>query len=163
MNISDRRPQLWLIALSIVALSSLVARAAALHSWSLSTTDGAFLTLGAPDSPEETEISFSCEKPNGKVRVFVAETSERFKPKQRATAVFSVGSVERKVPGKFVPNEDAGVASFQGELAADNAIFRALRGSERLTIRIGAWKHSFEPLGDDDKASRFAAACRKAE
>lgn len=150
---------------SFVAASFAVtfAQAANPHSWSLSTTDGAFLTLGAPDSPEETDISFSCEKPNGKVSVFVAETSEKFKPKQRASAVFSVGAVETKVAGKFMPNEDAGIASFQGEFSADDRIFEALRGSDRLTIGIGSWRHTFEPLGEDDKASKFAAACRKAK
>lgn len=156
------RYRLWtLMSLSALALFAGDAYAAP-RVWELSTKGpSTSLTLGAPDSPEDIDLVFSCEKRSGKIRLFVAETDERFKPKQRAKAALSVGTIETTVAGAFTPNEDAGVASFEAELSQDDPIFHALRGSKRLGIRIGAWTRSFQPLGESGDAEKFAATCRR--
>jgi hypothetical protein len=118
------------------------------------------LNYGIPES-DDAFGSFSCKPKSGVVTLFVAETSEKLKPGRSATATLSVGETQTKVAGKLLPNEEAGVPSFEGRLPANDPIFGAMAAGETLAAAIGPSKETAPLKGVADKVKKFVAACAK--
>jgi hypothetical protein len=132
------------------------------YKWQLTKPgDGTAVLVYGGESGEDTPIVLSCKLHSGVIKVFVAETSEALKPNQAINATLAAGSVRSSVPGKTVPNEDAGVPSFQSTLQATDPLLVALTGTNSLSIDVGA-SHQQVPLkGIGNKSQEFTALCRK--
>jgi hypothetical protein len=132
------------------------------YKWQLTKGgDGTAVLAYGGESAEDTPIVLSCKLRSGVVDVFVAETSKALKPNQRINATLAANSVRSSVPGKTVPNEDAGVPSFQSTLQATDQLLDALAGASSLSIDVGA-SHQEVPLkGIGTKSREFATLCRK--
>jgi len=122
--------------------------------------DSIYLGYGVPET-DDSLGSFTCAPGSGSVKVWIAETSDKLKAGDKATATLSVGQKTAKVAGKLIPNEEAGVPSFEGRLPAKDPIFSAMTGGETLDIAIGGAQRT-APLADAaEKFRKFAAACAK--
>lgn len=149
-----------------VALCGDVALAAAQQGrvWSFSREEGkpamAYLGYGVPES-DDSFGGFHCDAHSGAATIFIAETDEKQKPGKAATAILAVGDTQTKVVGKLVPNEEAGVPSFEGRIAADDPIFAAMARGEKLVVTIGAARQSAPLKGVAEKVGAFVDACRK--
>lgn len=115
------------------------------------------------EAPETDDIfgGFYCKPKSGVVTVFISETSGKLEPGKRTTGVLSVGGVTTKVAGKLLPNEEAGVPSFEGTLPASDPIFAALAGGETLTVTFGSAKDTAPLKGAAEKFRKLGAACAK--
>ncbi|MFO1124450.1 MAG: hypothetical protein U1E25_03555 [Methylocystis sp.] len=150
--------------LSILALSGLCAQTAQ-RVWTLGgleekDADSIYLGYGVPES-DDSLGSFTCAPGSGVVKIWIAETSASLKAGDKATAIFSVGEKKSKVAGKLVANEEAGVPSFEGRVAAKDPIFAAMTSGETLTIAIGGAQRTAPLAEATDKFKKFAAACAK--
>lgn len=148
-----------------LALAPPAARAAEERVWTLGgledkNADSIYLGYGVPES-DDSFGSFTCAPASGAVKIWIAETSGKLKPGKPATAVLSVGETKTRVAGKLMPNEEAGVPSFEGSFKAADPIFRALAGGIALEIVVGPSKQSAPLTGAGDKFKKFAAACAK--
>jgi hypothetical protein len=122
--------------------------------------DSIYLGYGTPES-DDSLGSFTCAPGSGVVKIWIAETSEKLKAGDKATASLSVGQKTAKVAGKLVPNEEAGVPSFEGSLQAKDPIFAAMTSGGTLNVSIGGAQRT-APLADaTEKFKKFAAACAK--
>jgi hypothetical protein len=110
---------------------------------------------------ENLSIVLDCKLHSGVIGVFIAETSEALKPNPRINATLVAGSVRSSVPGKTIPNEDAGVPSFQGTLQATDPLLDALAGANSLSISVGASREQAPLKGIGNKSREFATLCRK--
>jgi hypothetical protein len=150
--------------LSILALSGLGAQTSQ-RVWTLGgleekDADSIYLGYGVPES-DDSLGSFTCAPGSGVVKIWIAETSDKLKAGDKATAIISVGDKKSKVAGKLIPNEEAGVPSFEGSLPAKDPIFAAMSNGETLNIAIGGAQRT-APLADaTEKFKKFAAACAK--
>jgi hypothetical protein len=133
-----------------------------IYKWQLiNGGDGKTMLTYGGESPEDMAIALDCKLHSGVIGVFAAETSEALKPNRRINATLAAGSVRSSVPGKTVPNEDAGVPSFQGTLQATDPLLDALAGANSLSIDVGA-SHKQVPLkGIGNKSREFVTLCRK--
>jgi hypothetical protein len=133
-----------------------------IYKWQLNKPSNheAVLVYGG-ESDEDTPIVLSCKLHSGIIGVFVAETSKALKPNRPINATLAAGSVRSSLPGKTVPNEDAGVPSLQSTLQATDPLLDALAGANSLSIDVGA-SHQEVPLkGMGNKSREFATLCRK--
>ena len=128
--------------LSFLGLSGLCAQTDQ-RVWTLGgleekNADSIYLGYGVPES-DDSLGSFTCAPGSGLVKIWIAETSDKLKAGDKATAILSVGEKTAKVAGKLVPNEEAGVPSFEGRLPAKDPIFAAMvrRGNARHRHRRG--------------------------
>lgn len=133
--------------------------------WSLSGADArkgqpVYFGYGVPDS-DDTLAAFSCDAGAGRARLFVAETSVKLKPGRPARATLAAGDARAEVPGKILPNEEAGVPSFEGELDPRDPIFAAMAKAARLSVTVGPSRQSAPLDGVGDKAARFAQKCAR--
>lgn len=150
--------------LSILGLSGLSAQTSQ-RVWILGgleekDADSIYLGYGTPES-DDSVASFTCAPGSGVVKIWIAETSDKLKAGDKATATLSVGPKTAKVAGKLVANEEAGVPSFEGRLPAKDPIFAVMAGGETLDIAIGGAQRT-APLADaTEKFKKFAAACAK--
>jgi hypothetical protein len=150
--------------LSFLGLSGLCAQTDQ-RVWTLGgleekNADSIYLGYGVPES-DDSLGSFTCAPGSGSVKIWIAETSAKLKAGGKTTAILSVGDKMAKVAGKLLPNEEAGVPSFEGSLPAKDPIFAAMAGGETLDIAVGGIKRS-APLADaTEKFKKFAAACAK--
>jgi hypothetical protein len=150
--------------LSVLALSGVGAQTSQ-RVWTLGgleekDADSIYLGYGVPES-DDSLGSFTCAPGSGVVKIWIAETSDKLKAGDKAAAIFSVGDKKSKVAGKLIPNEEAGVPSFEGSLPAKDPIFAAMAGGDTLNIAIGGAQRT-APLADaTEKFKKFAAACAK--
>ncbi|TLG78736.1 hypothetical protein [Methylocystis sp. B8] len=150
--------------LSLIALSGVSAQTDA-RVWTLGgledkDADSIYLGYGVPES-DDSLGSFTCAPGSGVVKIWVAETSDKLKAGDKATATLSVGQKTAKVAGKLVPNEEAGVPSFEASLQTKDPIFAAMTSGETLNISIGGAQRT-APLADAaEKFKKFTAACAK--
>lgn len=119
-----------------------------------------YLNYGVPET-DDSFGAFRCKPQSGVVMLFISETSEKLKPGKSATASLSVGEVQTKVAGKLMPNEEAGVPSFQGRLPATDPIFDAMATGETLAAAVGPSKQTAPLKGAAEKVEKFVAACAK--
>jgi len=150
--------------LSFIALSGASAQTAG-RVWTLGgleekDADSIYLGYGTPES-DDSLGSFTCAPGSGVVKIWVAETSDKLKAGDKATAVLSVGQKTAKVAGKLVPNEEAGVPSFEGSFQAKEPIFAAMTSGETLSISIGGAQRTAPLAEAAEKFKKFAAACAK--
>jgi len=141
------------------------ARAADERVWTLSgveekKADAIVLTYGAPET-DDSLGGFSCAPGSGLVKLWIAETSVKLRPGKSATAILSVGETSAKVAGKLMPNEEAGVPSFEGQLPANEPIFAALASGATLTVAVGSSKQTAPLKGAARKFTQFAAKCAR--
>jgi len=130
-------------------------------TWRLKTeANNAALAYGI-DNPEGTPIVFNCRPGSGTVKVFFSETSKAFKPGQSVTASLTAGRVTAKMSGRMLPNEEAGVPSFEGTLPASDPMFAAVSSAQTLTMAIRSWRQSVPLRELGNKADRFNGQCRK--
>ncbi|WP_246659737.1 MULTISPECIES: hypothetical protein [Methylosinus] len=120
----------------------------------------AYLGYGVPET-DDTLGGFHCEAHSGAVTVFISETDGKQKAGKAATAIFAVGETQTKIAGKLAPNEEAGVPSFEGRIAADDPIFAAMARGDKLVVTIGGSKQSAPLNGVAGKVEKFVEACRK--
>jgi hypothetical protein len=151
-------------ALSILALSGLCAQTAQ-RVWTLGgleekDADSIYLGYGVPES-DDSLGSFTCAPGSGVVKIWIAETSDRLKAGDKATATLSVGQKTTKVAGKLVANEEAGAPSFEARLPAKDPIFAAMTGGDTLNIAIGGAQRTAPLAEATEKFKKFAAACGK--
>ncbi|KAF0124274.1 MAG: hypothetical protein FD148_2517, partial [Methylocystaceae bacterium] len=111
--------------LSFLGLSGLCAQTDQ-RVWTLGgledkNADSIYLGYGVPES-DDSLGSFTCTPGSGLVKIWIAETSAKLKAGGKTTAILSVGEKTAKVAGKLVPNEEAGVPSFEGSLTAKEPI-----------------------------------------
>jgi hypothetical protein len=118
------------------------------------------LSYSTPDS-DDIGIVLSCKRGQGSVKIFISETSDKFKPNGTATGVLSVGSAKLSFSASFTPNEEAGIPSLEGSAPLKNELFSQLKGSGKLQISIDEWSDSFPLKGIDEQAAKFIAACSK--
>jgi hypothetical protein len=159
-----QRPLALAGVLTVLAMSDLCAQTDQ-RVWTLGgleekDADSIYLGYGVPES-DDSLGSFTCGPGSGVVKIWIAETSAKLKAGDKATAILSVGEKSAKVAGKLVPNEEAGVPSFEGRLPAKDPVFAAMAGGQTLDVAIGGTKRS-APLADaSEKFKKFAAACAK--
>lgn len=144
-------------------LATAAAQTADRRAWTLSgleekAPEFVHLGYGAPES-DDSLGAFRCKPGSGVVTLFVSETGERLKPGGKATATLSAGEIRTRVAGRLLPNEEAGVPSFEGRIGADNPIFEAMAGGETLTVAVGPSKQTAPLRGASEKFRKFAAAC----
>lgn len=60
-----------------------------------------------------------------------------------------------------MPNEEAGVPSFQGRLPATDPIFDAMATGETLAAAVGPSKQTAPLKGVGEKMKKFVGACAK--
>lgn len=60
-----------------------------------------------------------------------------------------------------MPNEEAGVPSFEGRIDARHPLFKAFENGKTLTVVVGLSKQSAPLAGQSEKFSKLAAACAK--
>jgi hypothetical protein len=149
-----------LSAIAVIACSTQSLNAQQ-YKWQLTKPgDGTAALLYAGESEEDTPIVLNCKMRSGVIKVFVAETSKALKPNRPINATLAAGSVRSSVAGKTVPNEDAGVPSFESTLQASDPLLDALTGTNSLSIDVGA-SHQQVPLkGIGNKSREFATLCR---
>ena len=158
-----------LIAMAVLGLLFLIdaatpsyAQQADERTWRLKapTDQSPWLAYGT-DNAEDTSIVFNCKIGSGIVEVFIGETSKALKPGRSMTGSLIAGSVTSKLPGRTLPNEEAGVPSFEGKLPATDPLFAALSKATTLAMAVGPWRQRV-PLKDiGDKAMKFTGLCRK--
>lgn len=119
-----------------------------------------FLNYGVPET-DDSFGGFSCKPKSGVVAFFLTETSAKLKPGKAATAALSIGDVQAKIAGKLLPNEEAGVPSFDGRLPANDPIFEAMTTAETVTAVVGPSKQTAPLKGAAEKVTKFIAACAK--
>lgn len=119
-----------------------------------------YLTYGAPET-DDSLGTFRCKPASGRVTFFVSATSARLKVGSAAWAALSVGATRAKIAGRLLPNEEAGVPSFEGHMAAADPLLAALAGGRTLTVRVGPSTQSAPLAGQGDKFRKFAAACAR--
>lgn len=120
----------------------------------------AYLGYGVPET-DDSLGGFHCAAHSGAVTVFISETDDKQKAGKAATAIFAAGETQTKIAGKLAPNEEAGVPSFEGRIAADDPIFAAMARGDKLVVTIGGSKQSAPLKGVAGKVEKFVEACRK--
>lgn len=151
-------------ALTLLGLSGLCAQTDQ-RVWTLGgledkNADSIYLGYGVPET-DDSLGSFTCAPGSGVVKIWIAETSDKLKPGNKATAILSVGEKTTKVAGRLAPNEEAGVPSFEGRLPAKDPIFAAMTSGETLGVAIGGAKRTAPLAAAAEKFKKFAAACAK--
>ena len=144
----------------VAASTSLLAEESEKRTWRLEEGDQTRLEYGT-DNPEDTPIAFSCKAGRGIVAVWINETGRGVKPRRSMTASLTAGRTTSKVPGKTMPNEEAGTPSFDGTMPANDPLFAALSNERMLVFVVGPSRDQV-PLQDiGDKSDRFSRLCRK--
>ncbi|MCC3244964.1 hypothetical protein LG047_06450 [Methylocystis sp. WRRC1] len=165
MSRKTRRIVNLALILAAVGAGTPVVHAADERVWTLSGVeekkpDSIYLGYGVPET-DDSFGGFSCKPGSGEVKLWISETSEKLKPGKSATAILSVDETRAKVAGKLMPNEEAGVPSFEGRLPANDPIFAALAGGETLAVAVGPSKQTAPLKGAAEKFRRFAEKCAK--
>jgi len=138
-------------------------RAADARVWTLSGVeekgpDRIYLVYGVPET-DDSLAGFSCKPGSGVVKLFVSETNEKLKAGKSVAATLSVGETNAKVAGKLMPNEEAGAPSFEGRLPANDPVFGAMAGGEKLMVAVGSSRWTAPLKGVTEKVRKFAEAC----
>ncbi len=118
------------------------------------------MTYGT-DNAEDTPITFSCKAGRGVVDVFISETGHGVKPGRSMSASLAASGVASRVRGRSLPNEEAGVPSFQGSLAAGDPLFTALGQAKLLVMKVAPSRQQVPLQKIGDKAEKFKNLCRK--
>jgi hypothetical protein len=146
------------VALSIVSLVS--ARADDKPKWTMNS-EKTEVTLAYGDDSEETDLALICKPHSNSVKIFVGETDKSLKPKMQVTVTFSAGAAKATVAGKTLPNELAGIPSFEGELAATDPLFDAMATAPSISIKVAKATRDIPLKTMGSKAGAFSKACRK--
>src|SRR5262245_55206377 len=111
------------------------------RQWRLGkAVDGQLTLVFGTRSGEDMAIAFHCMPRGGVIGVFVAETAEALELNRPITATLSAGSARSSVPGKTIPNEDAGAPSFEGTLSTTDPLLDAMAKAKSLSIGVGGWR-----------------------
>ncbi|OBS50427.1 hypothetical protein A8B73_21700 [Methylosinus sp. 3S-1] len=164
MRRTDAATRSLVCIFAAIQLACVEARAEAGRVWMVIIEDQpphwASLAYGVPET-DDAFGSFRCKSQSGEVILFIAETSGKLVAGRPASATLAAGEVRATIAGKLLPNEDAGVPSFEGRIAAEDPIFLAMTSAKTLEATIGSAKQSAPLKGAADKVKRFMAACKK--
>ncbi|GLI94620.1 hypothetical protein [Methylocystis echinoides] len=155
---------LSLACLAVIAVA-FAAKAEEKRVWTLSGLSGTgprllALSYGVPETDDDLG-GFQCKARSGVVTLFVSATSSRLRPGRKATAILSAGDATASIAGRLTPNEEAGVPSFEGKLAADSRVLAALAGGGTMTVGVGPSRQSAPLAGAEEKFRKFVAACAR--
>jgi hypothetical protein len=146
----------------LLAVLALPARAADDYKWVYSqTADMVELSYLIPDS-DAIDTIFSC-KPGGKspggrsIGYMDVETTEKLLGKSKATIIIRVGGKSFTLKGKLLPNEEAGVPSFEAFRAANHPLWAALAKAADFETEIAGEKESHTLKGAE--MAKFVKAC----
>lgn len=129
------------------------------RQWTLDASDqDAFLIFGVPET-DDLGISLWCPIGQGKVNVFVPGTGEQIEADKDVTITLRAGDETAEVKAKTDVNAEAGVASAEGNIAADDPIFDAMTKTDRVRVSVGTEELIF-PLFEADVAG-LMQLCRK--
>jgi hypothetical protein len=131
------------------------------RTWRLRTEAGQSVLTYGTDNAEDTPITFSCKAGRGVVDVFISETGHGVKPGRSMSASLAASGVASRVRGRSLPNEEAGVPSFQGSLAASDPLFTALGQAKLLVMKVAPSRQQVPLQKIGDKAEKFKNLCRK--
>ena len=146
------------VALSFTSIAS--ARADDKPKWTMNS-EKSEVTLAYGDDSEETDLALICKPHSNSVKIFVGETDKSLKPKMQVTATFTAGAAKAAVAGKTLPNELAGIPSFEGELAATDPLFDAMASAPSISIKVAKTARDIPLKTMGSKAAAFSKACRK--
>jgi hypothetical protein len=156
----NRRVKLALCAATLLAAPTALAQT---RVWTLTQEKApprASLVYAVPET-DDIFGDFRCTPGSGSVTFFLSTTSTRLKPGRRATATVSANAVRATIPGKLLPNEEAGVPSFEGRLDAGHPLLAALASGKTLTAVVGPSKQTAPLAGQSEKFRKFVAACAR--
>ncbi len=129
------------------------------RQWTLDASDqDAYLVFGVPES-DDLGLSLWCPIRKGMVNVFVPETGERLGSGKTIPITLKAGDETVEIKGKTEENLDAGVASAEGQVAADHPIFEAMTKADRFYVNVGA-QEIILPLMEAD-VQGLLDLCRK--
>jgi hypothetical protein len=158
------RKSKFALACVVILTVAPLAQAGDERVWTLTIEDKppgwAYLNYGLPET-DDSFGAFRCKSRSGEAIVFIAETDAKLTAGKRATAILAVGEKRAKIAGKLLPNEDAGVPSFEGRISTSDPIFEAMAGAETLVATVGPSKQTAPLKGAAEKIRKFAAACAK--
>ena len=132
-----------------------------IRTWRLSSEPRDTTLYYGSTNAEDVAIIFACRNRSGVVSVSINETNSSLRPNRRVTATLRAGSASANVPGKTVPNEEAGSPGFEGRLDLPKPLFAALTGARELTYSVGRVSDKVPLQAIGDKNARFVAACSK--
>lgn len=152
---------LALLALFVVVNASVVRAEDDKRTWRLRVEpSGPTLDYGT-NNVEDTPISFSCKPGGSRVDVWINETGKGVKPNRSMTASLTVGRTTAQVPGKTLPNEEAGTPSFRGTVPVDDPLFATLSKERTLVFVVGPSRDQVPLREIGNKADRFSRLCQK--
>lgn len=129
------------------------------RQWTLDASDqDAYLIFGVQQS-DDVGISIWCAVRQGVVNIYVPEALDAVKPDTPAQMTIIAGDQEASFPGRAQINEDAGLASVEAKVPADNSVLEAMLTADRFRIKVGSEETIF-PLYEADVAG-LLALCRK--
>jgi hypothetical protein len=163
--VSAKKVMTLSLACLAVMADAFAAEAEEKRVWTLSGLSGTgprllALSYGVPETDDDLG-GFQCKAGSGVVTLFVSATSSRLRPGRKATAVLSAGAATARIAGRLTPNEEAGVPSFDGKLAADSPVMAALAGGGTMTVVVGPSRQSAPLAGAEKKFQTFLAACTR--
>jgi hypothetical protein len=161
--VSSIRPSLFATFILLAVTDVSYSQSGDKFTWTLGEQEGmAFLAYGGENS-EATVISFSCKPSYRKVKIIIPETSEALKPNRAIAATLAAGTTKITVNGNTIPNEDAGVPSFEAVMSASAPLFSALAASAKLSIVVGSHKQDVPLQMIGRKAVDFVKQCTKSD
>jgi hypothetical protein len=131
------------------------------RTWRLKLADGQAMLDYGTNNAEDTPIALSCRAGGGTVTAFIGETGKGVKPGRTLTATLAAGPVTSKLRGRTLPNEEAGVPSFEGKLPISDPLFAALSKGRFLVMTVGPSRQQVPLAEIGDKGDRFIRSCRK--
>lgn len=148
----------------LTATLSLVACAAAMAddkpTWTMNS-DSKQVALVFGDGSEESELVLTCKPRSNSVRFFIGETDKSLKPNVKVTASITAGGARAVIHGKTVPNELAGVPSFEGNISATDPLFDAMARAPAIAYKVAKTAKEIPLKTMGSKAAAFSKACRK--
>jgi hypothetical protein len=129
------------------------------RQWSFDQTDkDAYLVFGVPET-DDVGLSFWCTQRSGWITLFVPEADSGLKPGRKTRITIWAGGKRFRYSAATTENAEAGTISVEARLPADDKLFAALPGADRIRIVAGKSEHIY-PLEDVD-FSPLLQLCRK--
>jgi hypothetical protein len=152
------------IAFAAILLTAAIAHSESERVWISTTEDKpphwAYLGYGVPET-DDSFGAFRCKSHSGEVILFIAETGEKLTAGKPVSAMLTAGEAHATVAGRLIPNEEAGVPSFEGRMSADDPIFEVMTSARTLVATIGSAKQAAPLTGAAEKIRKFVADCKK--
>jgi hypothetical protein len=127
------------------------------YRWVFSQTNEVIdLSYLIPDS-DAIDTIFSCKPGGNSIGYMDVETNEKLADRKKATVIIRVGGKSFTLKGKLLPNEEAGVPSFEVFLSAKHPLWPALSKATDFETGIAGKEESHTLRGAE--MARFVKAC----